>query len=355
MTERSNTPERPELSDLVDSPRWQRLQDHFATVLGIPLRTVNASHELLSTPSWPAGLDPDRAMRWLKIGEELEQLLPLGEAPREISSLTTSLGVTYATVPVRATAEEIIAYFVIGPVVVGPREDELQFRQRVKTIGLDAQMLWPLILSLKLYTFAGIRSALNLIEEVGTSIVQLAYQAKQLESILPSTSQVDQAVVTYHTDRILHSLLEAAMLALKADGGSVMVYGGVGSEILQIKVAHGLSDVVVANTRVKRGEGLAGLAASRRSILLIDQQTKDQEIKSRMIRPDIVSSLIAPLGSNGQQEPIGILSLRTFTPQRRFTEEHVELLRRLLDLAGIALGNLRLVLDQARRLSPSQT
>ena len=344
----------PSLLELVEPSRWQRLQDHFASVLGIPIRTVSPSHDLFVNPSWPTGLDAERAIRSLKVGEELEPLIPVNDPPRYTTSLTTPVGVTYAVVPIRATAEASIAYFIVGPVIVGPREDELQFRQRVSGLGLDAQVLWPLVLSLKLYTFAGIRSALNLIEEVGTSIVQLAYQARQLASILPATSQADLAVVTYHTDRILHSLLEAATLATKADGGSVMVYDAQ-RDTLQIKVAQGLSEAVVANTRLKRGEGIAGLAAAQGRVLLVDAQTTDPQITPRMSRPDIVASLVAPLMPDANREPIGVLSLRTFTPQRRFTQEHVELLRRLLDLAGIALGNLRFVFSQARRPTSSSS
>lgn len=342
-----DTPERPVLSELVEPPRWQRLQDHFASVLGVPIRTVTPSCELVVNPSWPTGLDPERTIRLLRIGDELGQLLPQADPPRETSSLTTRLGVTYAIIPVWATADDIAAYFLVGPMVVGPREDELQFRSRVETLRLDAQALWPLLLSLKLYTFAGVRSALNLMQEVGTSIVEVAYQAKQLASMLPATTKVDQAVIAYHTDRILHSLLEAATLATRAEGGSVMLYSPQ-QDALQIKAAQGLSEDVVAATRVKRGEGLVGLAASQRRILLIDAQTADQAVKDRMRRPELVSSLVAPLVPDPTQEPVGVLNLRTSNPQRRFTQDHVELLRRLLDLAGIALGNLRLVFTQAR-------
>ena len=341
------------LAGLVEPPRWQRLQDHFASVLGVLIRTIGPAHELLVNPSWPASLEAERAITWLKIGDELDQLVPLTDPPQAASSVTMPLGVTYAVVPIRATSEGLIAYFVIGPMVVGVREDELEFRQRVSAMGLDAQSLWPLILSLRLYTFSGIRSALNLMEEVGTSIVQLAYQAKQLATILPAKSKVDQAVVAYHTDRILHSLLEAATLATKADGGSVMVYDA-GGETLQIKVAEGLSDDVMASTRLKRGEGLAGLAAAGRHILLIDAQTADERLKSRMNRPELVSALIAPLTQDANQEPLGVLNLRTANAQRRFTQEHVELLRRLLDLAGIALGSLRVVFSQARSSTPPE-
>ena len=336
----------PALLDLVERQRWQRLQDHFSNVLGIATRTVSPTHELLVNPSWPAGLPVEAVIERLRIGEELDELLPSGELLRDISSLTTSLGLTYAAVPIRVTSEEIVAYFVLGPMIVGPREDELQFRQRVSALGLDTQSLWPLMLSLKLYTFAGIRSVLSLLEEVATSLVQFAYQAKQLATILPPSSRADQAVISYYTNRVLESLLEAATLATKAEGGSVMVYDPRGE--LQIKAAHGLEPHVVHEARLRRGEGLAGLAVAERTILLVDEHTTDERIKSRMTRPELVSSLVAPLATEEGQEPFGVLSLRTSNRQRRFAQEHVELLHRLLDLAGAALGGLRLAVTTSR-------
>jgi len=341
----SSAADHQSLLDLIEPPRWQRLQDHFARVLGVVIRTVDPSRQLLVNPSWPTGIIVEQAIALLNVGEELEQIIPTQAPPQDTSSLTTPLGVTYAVIPIRANAEQIIAYFIVGPMMVGPREDELQFRQRVSAIGLDAHALWPLILSLRLYTFASIRAALNLMEEVGTAVVQLAYQAKQLAAILPATSMVDQAVVAYHTDRILYALLEVATLATKAEGGSVMVYDP-HSDAFRIKVAHGLSDAVITNTRLKRGEGLIGLAVSERSILLIDDQTADARLKPRMHRQELASSLVAPLTPDAQQEPVGVLSLRTSNPHKRFTAEHVELLRRLLDLAGAALGSLRFTFNQ---------
>lgn len=334
----------PALLDLVEPERWQRLQDHFASVLGIAIRTVSPSRELLVTPSWPAGLSADQVVRILKIGEELESLLPVKDPPQGTTTLTTTLGVMYAAVPIRATSEQAIAYFVTGPMMVGAREDELQFRQRVSAKGLNAPELWAILLSLKLYTFAGIRSMLNLMEEVGTALTQLAYQARELRAILPSTSKVDQAVVAYYTDRVLHSLLEAATLATRADGGSVMLYDR-RNDALEIKVAQGLSDEIVASTRLKRGEGIAGLAVAERAVLLVDRDTLDPRIKNRMARGELSSSLVAPLMPDMAQEPIGVLNLRTAQPDHRFTKDHVELLWRLLDLAGVALKSLRLALQ----------
>src|SRR3989338_421232 len=303
----------PSLLELIDSRRWQRLQNHFTSVLGIAIRTVGPSRELLVTPSWPSTLTGEQVVKLLKVGEELQALLPREEPLQTTTSLTTALGVTYAAIPIRATAERVIAYFIVGPMIVGQREDELHFRDRLTAQGMDAQALWNLLLTLKLYTFSGIRSMLNLMEEVGTSLAQLAYQAKHLTAILPSTSKVDQAVVAYYTDRVLHSLLEAASLATRADGGSVMLYDPK-SDTLEIKVAQCLSDSVIANTRLKRGEGIAGLAATERSILLLDQQTTDPRLTRRMLRPEVRASLVAPLAQDDTREPIGILNLRITSP-----------------------------------------
>ena len=341
-----NDTDCPSLQQLVDADRWQRLQDHFAEVLGIPIRTVTPARALAVTPSWPPTLSADSILRYFKVGEELEQLVPAEPSAEHTTSLTTDLGATYSAVPVRLTSGYIVGYFVVGPMVVGKREDEQQFRDRMKRQGLEADAMWGALLSLRLCTFTAIRSMLNLMEDVGTALVQFAYQARRLEALVPSSAKVDQAMVTYYTDRILHSLLEAATLTTHAEGGSVMMRDPL-RDTLAIRVAEGLDEEVVA-AGVSRGAGLAGLAMDRRQVLLVDDTTRDAEVKARMRRPDLRSSLIAPLTPERSPEPIGVLNLRSRHAERAFTAEHVEVLKRLLDLAGIALGGLRITASSSK-------
>ena len=335
------------LLSLVEPARWQRLQDHFAGVLGIPLRTLSASRELLVNPSWPPSLPVEQIVSALKVGEELEQLVPLKDPPRNTTGFASPLGVTYSAVPIRATPEQIVGYFVAGPMVAGPREDRAHFRQRMHALGADAQQVWTVLLSLKPHTYSGIRSLLNLLEEVGSSLVQFAFQASQLSTILPPAYKADQAVVTYYADRILNSLLEVAAMATGAEGGSVMVREAQGN-LLRIRASQGLNESVVANTRQPQEDGLAGVATRQRSILLVDDQTDDPFLKRLMRRQELASSLVAPLTLEPDPEPVGVLNLRTTNPQRRFTSEHVEMLRRLLDLTAIALGSLRAAFTKPR-------
>ena len=339
--------EQPSLLSLVEPARWQRLQDHFASVLGIPLRTLNPSRELLATPSWPPGLLAEEIVPILRVGEELERLLPLSEMPRNTTSVTSPFGVTYAAVPIRATPDQILGYFVAGPMVAGPREDRAHFRQQIQSVVADTQVAWTILLSLKPHTYSGIRSMLDLLEEAGSSLVQFAYQASQLSAILSTTYKADQAVVRYYTDRILTSLLEVAVMATGAEGGSVMVREEQGN-VLRIRVAQGLAESVVADTRQSQDEGLAGIATRQRATLLVDDRTDDPFLTRLMRRRELVSSFVAPLTLEPDQEPVGVLNLRTANLARRFTQEHIEMLRRLLDLAAIALGSLRAAFTKPR-------
>lgn len=331
--------------EVVATRRWQRLQDHFSNVLGLTLRTVSPSRHFLTTPSWPPHAIPDQLVGLLKIGTELESLLPPQALPYETVTFTTSLGLLYAAVPIRVTSHDIIAYFVIGPVVVGVRDDEARFHQRASALGMDADAVWTQLLTLKPYTFFGIRSVLNLLEEVGTALAQFAYQANELGTLFSSTDRVSQAMATYYTEQILRALLEVATMATRADGGSVMFYDEE-DRTLHIKAAQGLSEEVVANTRVKQGESIAGIAIAQRTVLLLDDATTDLRLRPLMTRPELVSSLVAPLMAESNRELIGVLNLRTANPARRFTQEHVELLHRLLTLTGIALSNLGLTFSK---------
>lgn len=315
------------LLQLVDRERWQRLQRHFAGVLGVPLRTVGVDRQLLVNPSWPDGLDAERAVHLLGIGEELEGLLP-SPAPESVTSVTTELGVTYAAVPIRAANEQPVAYFVVGPLIVGPREDERLFRQRAEARGLDAGALWSVLLSLKLNTFSATRSLLSLLEDVGTSLAQCACQSCRLTT------------ASANSIRILQALLDASIAATRAEGGSIMLFDE-HRHALEIKAAQGLNGTVMASTRQPRGEGLAGLALQERRILLVDRDAPEARMRPRMAREDVVSSLVAPLTPEGAEEPVGVLNLRSCSAGRRFTTEHVEVLGRLLQLASAALGSVR--------------
>ena len=325
---------------MLSTERWQRLQDHFAQVLRISLRTLNRRHAFLSHPSWPSGLDPVAMASLLKLGDELEELLPAGVDPlRQIRTVTTPIGVSFAAIPLRIAADDVIAYLIAGPVVLGKREADEVDRRRLATLGVDADTARALLLTIRLYSFGGIRSVLRLLEDVGNALLELAEQSPMLHATMPHAPKIELRANDKYLERLLSSLLDVAASATEAEGGSIMTYDA-SREVLEIRAARGLSEEVIATTRLAPGQGLAGIALADRTLLILDERTEDARLRSRMTRRDLVSSLVAPLATDASAEPIGVLSLRTTNPQRRFREEQIETLRRLVHLAGVALAGL---------------
>ena len=330
------------LTDVIEEKRWLRLQDCFSNVLGMLVRTVSSSRDLLVEPSWGSLRQPTESLiDGLRIGDELESLLPFQNPPKTVSILTVPLGLTYALVPIhlRTGVERLVAYFIIGPAIVGVRENESQFCKRAEALGLNADRIWPLLLFLRSYTHSGFRQAIELLDEVGSSLIEFAYQLHPSHLALASSTLAVEARHVTRRDRLLKVLLDAAVKCTGADGGSVMLYTPAGDR-LTIAAAVGLSDQVVAQTCSRRGEGIAGVVARECSIRIIDKTHAQERFKSLMQRPELVSSLVASLIPEANQEPIGVLNLRTSRLESRFTQDHVELLRRLLDLASTALSSL---------------
>jgi len=328
MPDDSTDREAESLARIIAPARWQRVQDHIAEVLAVGLRTLNPDGSLAVNPSWPSGLDAERLTTLFKLGEELEDLLPPHALPTEFVTISRPFGISFSALPLKAT-QRIVAYCVVGPLIVGRRQDPALFRQSLAEYGLEAQVVEPALLTIKTYSFSGLRAVGRFLEEVGTLMLQLAQQARSL-------LRVEAGAL----DRLLHALLETATMATEAEGGSVMVYDAQ-QQALQIKTAKGLSEEIVEKTSVPLGEGLAGLAALRQAILLLDDRTEDQSVKQRMQREDVVSAVVAPIIPEAAQEPIGVLNLRTSNPQRQFTDKDIELLKRLLELASVALTSLR--------------
>lgn len=337
----------PGFLDFVPPDRWQRLQDHFAEVLGVGLRTVDVSRTLLTNPSWPFGLYADRIVDAFRLGQELEELFPANGAPQEPTTITQPTGVSFSAMPLVAPDRRVAAYFVVGPVVLGRREEEGAFRERMTALGRDPEALWSWLLTIRLYSFGAFKSVLGLLEDVGNLFIAMAYQGQALQAM--ASPVVDPAMMEYHTNRLFESLLDAARAATSAEGGSVMVYDA-SQQAFKIRASQGLSDTIVASTRMRSGEGIAGMAVKRNTILLVDDKTSDDALRLRMQRKHLSSSLVAPLNSDEAiADPIGVLSLRTSNTSRPFTQEHVDLLRRLMNLAGVALATMRFAFSSGRK------
>ena len=91
------------------------------------------------------------------------------------------------------------------------------------------------------------------------------------------------------------------------------------------------------------------------TLLVLDEQTGEARLRDRMTCTTLVSSLVAPLVPDAAAEPIGVLNLRTSNPERRFREEQIDILRRLIHLASVALAGLPATAHPRHPASPDSS
>jgi len=149
-------------------------------------------------------------------------------------------------------------------------------------------------------------------------------------------------------ERLAQLTLETAQHALAADRVSLMLVNEERQE-LSISAARGLSDEVVATTRVKVGQGLAGLAAQmRKPLLLPDQVENDPAIQAQspqlveglLTQSDTGSAICVPLML--KDRVLGVLNASRPLGGAPFRQDDVDLLSILCGQIAVAIENARL-------------
>jgi type IV pilus assembly protein PilB len=140
-------------------------------------------------------------------------------------------------------------------------------------------------------------------------------------------------------DKILNTVMDAAMSLLDADSGSILLIDEA-TKALRIACHRGLDDDIVATTRIPLGEGIAGKVAKEGRPIIISPTSVDASIKGLLHRDEIVSSMAVPLQARGQT--LGVLCVNSMRRSRLFSEEDLKLAFALATYAAIAIDNARL-------------
>ncbi len=328
------------LKTIIDIGRWQRVQDHFGEVIGVSIRTVDRMGNPITRLSNPT-----------RVCQEVMRT-PAGAAlcgkciPASLDDLVKDrewregyrchLGLNNFCIPIVAFDQQAVAYILIGPVFLGQRRMIQEYKQKIEILGLRADEFIDCISEVKLFTFSGIQSVIDLISGIACYVAQLGYNRYKLENIIP-LPKIGKMVHRYYMDRILNALLEVSFNTASAEFGSIMLLDEKTGE-LYIKIARGLKDEIVKNTRLKIGDGVAGLAVKENRFLLLDDKLEDESIESRLKRPEIKSAVVAPFTL--KNEPLGVMNIGTTNPAVKISSEMVETLQRLVELTEITLTDL---------------
>jgi diguanylate cyclase (GGDEF)-like protein len=132
--------------------------------------------------------------------------------------------------------------------------------------------------------------------------------------------------LTIDRDGLLSRILQIAVGSTGADRGSLMLYDPQSSE-LHVEVAIGIEKEVLPKIRVAPGEGIAGLAFSRREPILLRGKADHERYQISRERSDVAAAISAPL-IHGDQV-LGVLNLSHATDAAAFDEEDLDFVANL--------------------------
>jgi len=321
------------LKDLIDVQEWQCIQDNFSIVTEVSLRTLDTEGNCLTScskePRLCSELIKDSPHKEKICGSCLPTFLGGKGVVDKNLSFSCHAGLCNFITPLRANKSKILGYITLGPVILVKRKSKEQYRKAAEEFDIALEDFWNAILEIKVTSFQGMQSLIELIKDVGEYIIGLAYQKAMKER------EVTMVLDSSKLVRLLNLLLDVAFQVTQADIGSIMFYDKKSDE-LTIRASRGLPEEIVNKTRLRLGEGIAGTAAKEKVSFLIDDNLKDNRIKRYLNRPYISSSMIIPI--QVRDKVMGVINLGALeTSGVRFNAENMRLMNNLISLATVAL------------------
>ena len=335
------SPEEWGLRDLVNLEYWKKIQDHFSESLDIALSTVSAEGKLVAATNRTSRLCTHilpKTPFYSKIcgnclfDEEFRKTLNM---IKERQSVKCPFGLEVFVSPIRV-GDRIIAYVVIGPVILKARKDDDEYAQDARAAGVTLSELKDALIEINVFSYSKIDSITQLVEETFSYIAQTGYHKRRLGEIAPEVLELDPLFSKYYEEKILNALLNACTLVLDADSGSVMTMDK-NTNMLSIKVASRLDDTIIDKTSIKVGEGIAGVAAATAQAIILPKDQGRGDLSGKMKRKYIKSSMIVPFSKSNNQEVYGVINLNIIRRETDFSERDIAVVKELVNLAGVAL------------------
>ena len=316
------------LAALVDLEEWQKIQDSFADVLEVTMKTVSLEGEPLSRVSRPSRYCTD-------IYPKIPSIDKLASA-HSGSSVKLPFGVEVFIVPIKAFGNKCAAYVILGPIIPKSRSADSEYAKEAQGFDVDIDNLKDMLIEINVFSYSKIYSMVNLVKDIFSYMAQTGYHKKRLGEIAPEVVELDPLFSKYYEEKILRAMLRTCSLALNADSGSIMILDK-DTNALRIKVATKLDDKIVNNTSVRLGEGIAGVAAATAKPIILPKDKNKNGLSSKMKRSAISSSMIVPFNKSGIHDVYGVINLNIVRKNADFSEKDIALVKELVNLTSIAL------------------
>ncbi len=313
----------------LDVERWQPVQDALAEVLGLNIglmdsqgRPLTRSINVLKTP-WSVLTNSPKGFS--RYAECLRALLTEAQTRSRPLVCQQVAGLNLCTIPIERGGSPV-AYFVMGPCLVGRRGQPDDYIGLAKEFDIRIDQWMEALQEIRVFSFVGLNAVASLLGRLG-------------EWAFPTTEKPAEELQESRRakrEAILERLLDTAIRTVDAEAGSILVVGE-GSDELVIQVARGLKEEIVRDTRIRFGEGVAGLVAAERSPLRISREAGViPRLEGKLRRPDLQDAMVIPMVRGSSV--LGVLCVSSSLAGRRLREDGGELLQRLTSLVEEVLS-----------------
>jgi putative methionine-R-sulfoxide reductase with GAF domain/ligand-binding sensor protein len=326
------------LFNVIDEAKWRHMQESFIKALGVSINTVDQDGNLLPGINQPNKfcLELGGADHYKKC---ISHIISKIKENNGENFIACKFGVYLYGVPIDIKRDDIhLGYFIVGPALVQKAKSLEEYERIAEEMNIAPDKLLDNILTLKKFSFAGIESTVELLSEVANDIVQLNYDSNKVKERFGVPKRVNELIKglysSVYSEGLLKALLDVSLHTSNGSAGSIMILNSATNE-LSIKFSKGMEDSVTKNTRVKMGEGIAGLVAENRRPILIDDTMQDSKIRNMLKRPAIKSSIVYPLEIKNRL--FGVMNLNNTDSEKKFSPDTLDMINNLTRLTKTAL------------------
>ncbi len=315
-------------TDLIKPEEWQKVQNAFSDISSVDMRTVDPDGRLL-VPRASKSRFCDEFLKGSAYGMDAwGSCWPTFMGGKAIVDKNQSFicpsGFHNFIAPLSVGNGRVIAYIMLGPVILVMRKPKEDYRKLAEELSVDLDRMYEAIKEVRVISFHRALSLVELIRQTGSYIVNLSYdKSVSGDEVLKDIPARFKAV--------LDTLLEVAVQASGADMGSIMLKDK-NCDCLTIRAAKNLPADIVSGSRVAIGEGLSGSVARDGVPLIIDAEKPDSRIAPYLKRPYLGSAMVVPIIAD--DKAYGVMNLSALEVSSvRFNAANLNRMVNLVNLA----------------------
>lgn len=335
------------IKEVINKEKWWDILSRFIEVLRINIFILDTQGQVVLPPEvsrYGGRLLTDPALKY-DLPQNSPQFIEKFEFQGQLREFAGRYQLYNYAVPVTLPDKRVIAYLIVGPVIFNRALDRPQYEAMARQCGANPEALMDEIVGIRVVSNVMIKSILDLLTEIVEDNIELSLREKKQQVAQENGKSQDNAsqkirqaseeiYSTVQTGELLVTLLDLALNLSKAECGSVMVLDD-SQKYLTIKAARGMDEKRVEKTKVKVGEGIAGLAFEKNTSFVIKgQNVPDDRLALYLKRPEITRSFVMPLAS--QDHVFGVLNIHT-TKQDSEIEKNIENIKSLTKLLSAAI------------------